>query len=106
LKDIAFWAIFETLLSVAIEFAQLFVPGRYTSTIDVITNGSGAWLGGLSFVFLKNNLKKERTGRLLALELPLMNVVYLLIPLMWLTGLKPRTSITRSAPSNLQPQSA
>ena len=87
--------IFGTLLSVAIEFSQLFVPGRYTSTIDVITNGMGAWLGGLTFVFLKKTLKEERTGRLLALELPLMNVVYLLIPLMWLTGLAAGEEVKR-----------
>ena len=87
--------IFGTLLSVAIEFAQLFVHGRYTSIIDVITNGSGAWLGGLIFVFLKRTLKEERTGRLSALELPLMNLVYLLIPLMWLTGLSAGPEILR-----------
>ena len=79
----------------AIEFAQLFVHGRYTSIIDVITNGSGAWLGGLIFVFLKRTLKEERTGRLSALELPLMNLVYLLIPLMWLTGLSAGPEILR-----------
>ena len=79
----------------AIEFAQLFVHGRYTSIIDVITNGSGAWLGGLIFVFLKQTLKEERTGRLPALELPLMNVVYLLVPLMWLTGLSAGEEVLR-----------
>jgi hypothetical protein len=87
--------IFGTLLSVTIEFAQLFVPGRYASTIDVITNGLGAWLGGFIFVFLKKSLKEECTGRLPALELPLMNVVYLLIPLMWLTGLSAGQEVLR-----------
>ncbi len=86
---------FGIFLSVAIELAQLFIPGRYTSAIDVITNGSGAWLGGLIFVFLKRTLKEERAGRLLALELPLMNVVYLLIPLMWLTGLSAGEEVLR-----------
>ena len=71
----------------AIEFTQLFIPGRYASAIDVITNGVGAWLGGLIFVLLAKSLKEERTDRLPAMELPLMNLVYLLIPLMWLTGL-------------------
>ena len=79
----------------AIEFAQLFVHGRYTSIIDVITNGSGAWIGGLIFVFLKKTLKEERTGRLPALELPLMNLVYLIIPLMWLTGLSAGQEVFR-----------
>jgi glycopeptide antibiotics resistance protein len=87
--------IFGTLLSVTIEFAQLFVPGRYTSIIDVITNGSGAWLGGLIFVFLKRTLKEERAGHLPTLELPLMNLVYLLIPLMWLTGLSAGQEVLR-----------
>jgi len=87
--------IFGTLLSVAIEFAQLFVHGRYTSIIDVITNGSGAWLGGLIFAFLEKTLIEERTGRLPALELPLMNLVYLLIPLMWLTGLSAGQEVLR-----------
>ena len=56
--------IFGTLLSVAIEVAQLFVHGRFTSAIDVATNGLGAWLGAIIFVFLKITLKEERTGRL------------------------------------------
>ena len=79
----------------AIGFAQLFVHGRYTSIIDVITNGSGAWIGGLIFVLLKKTLKEERTGRLPALELPLMNLVYLIIPLMWLTGLSAGQEVLR-----------
>jgi glycopeptide antibiotics resistance protein len=87
--------IFGTLLSVAIELAQLFVHGRYTSIIDVITNGSGAWLGGLIFALLEKTLKESRTGRLPALELPLMNLVYLLIPLMWLTGLSAGQEVLR-----------
>jgi len=80
---------------VAIEAAQLFVHGRYTSVIDVITNGSGAWFGGLIFVLLKQTLQEEHVGRLLALELPLMNLVYLLIPLMWLTSLSAGNEVLR-----------
>jgi len=76
--------ILGTLLSVVVEFVQLFVHGRYTSLMDVITNGSGAWIGGLIFVFLKKTLTEECAGRLPALELPLMNVVYLLVPWIWL----------------------
>jgi glycopeptide antibiotics resistance protein len=75
------------LLSLAIEFTQIFIPGRYPQFIDVITNGLGAWLGAISFVLLKSKLSGERTGKLISLELPLMNLVYLLIPLMWLNGL-------------------
>ena len=41
------------LLSIAIEFTQLFIPGRHTQVIDVINNGVGAWLGAILFVFFK-----------------------------------------------------
>ena len=77
---------FGILLSLGIEFSQLFVPGRYTQVIDVITNGMGAWLGAMVFVFLIGRLKEGGSVRLFVLELPLMNIVYLLIPLMWLNG--------------------
>jgi len=78
---------FGILLSSAIEFSQLFVPGRYSQVIDVITNATGAWLGAIIFVFMTKKLKEDRAVRLLSLELPLMNIVYLLIPLMWLNCL-------------------
>src|SRR5690606_38714249 len=35
------------LLSVAIEAAQLWIPGRFASSADVLTNGSGVILGWL-----------------------------------------------------------
>jgi len=78
---------FGTLLSLGIEFSQLFVPGRFAQIIDVITNGMGAWLGAMVFVFLMARLKEGGSVRRFALELPLMNLLYLLIPLMLLNGL-------------------
>ena len=86
---------FGILLSSAIELSQLFVAGRYTQIIDVFTNGFGAWLGAIIFVLLKQWLKEDRAVRLLALELPLMNLVYLLIPSMWLNGLSMGGEISR-----------
>lgn len=79
--------LFSLILSTAIEFFQAFIPGRYTQVIDVATNGLGAWAGALIFTFLKGQLEGEHAGRLFALELPLMGLIYLLIPLMWLNGL-------------------
>lgn len=79
-----FWGF---LLSISIEFTQLFIPGRYTQVIDVITNCLGSWLGAILLVLLKGQLSGERAGKLFSLELPLMNLVYLLLPLMWLNGL-------------------
>lgn len=75
------------LLSLIIESAQLYIPGRYTQPFDVIMNGAGAWLGALIFVFLKGILKESRPVRIFTLELPLINLVYLLIPLIWLSTL-------------------
>ncbi len=83
------------LLSIAIEFTQLFIPGRHTQVIDVINNGVGAWLGAILFVFLKRRLSGESAGKLFSLQLPLMNVVYLLIPLMWINGLTIGTEAVR-----------
>lgn len=75
------------LLSLAVESSQAFIHGRVTSVIDVIANSLGAWLGAMVFTFVGNQLKEHRAGRLIALELPLMGLVYFLIPLMWLNGL-------------------
>jgi len=50
--------IFGLLLSSAIEFTQVFIPGRYTQLIDVITNGLGAWFGAILFVFIKGTIKR------------------------------------------------
>jgi len=79
--------LFGLILSTAIEFIQAFIPGRFTQAVDVVTNGLGAWLGGMIFAFLGSQLKGGHAGRLFALELPLMGLIYLLIPLMWLNGL-------------------
>lgn len=75
------------LLSLTIESAQVFIAGRYPQVSDVLLNGSGAWLGAMLFRVLKKNLNAKQPFKLFALELPLMNLVYLLVPLMWLNGL-------------------
>lgn len=53
----------------------------------MLTNGLGAWVGAMVLVYLIGRSKENHTIRLFALELPLMNLAYLLIPLMWLNGL-------------------
>ncbi len=76
------------LLSMAIESAQLFERERFTSVLDVTTNAMGAWIGALAFdrVARTTRLDGRMIGRL-SLELPLMGLVYLLIPLLWLNAL-------------------
>jgi VanZ family protein len=73
------------LASATLESLQLYLPGRFPSPVDVLANTFGAWLGSQ----LHSRIAAHLDGRLvrgLALELPLMNVVYLLIPLLWLDG--------------------
>lgn len=76
------------LLSMAIESAQLFEVERYTSVLDVATNAAGAWLGAVAFERLAPRARVDGVliGRL-SLELPLMGLVYLLVPLLWLNSL-------------------
>lgn len=76
------------LLSGTIESAQLFEATRYSSLLDVLTNTAGAAVGSLLFTRLAHRLRPGAAAvRSLALELPLMGLVYLLVPLMWLVGL-------------------
>lgn len=76
------------LLSLSIEMMQLFEVERYTSPVDVLTNASGALLGALLYQFVDRSVRIDgRTIGRLSLELPLMGLVYLLVPLLWLNAL-------------------
>jgi glycopeptide antibiotics resistance protein len=76
------------LLSGLIETAQLFEGERYTSLIDVFANGAGAGAGASlqRLAAQRIHLNARLIGRL-SLELPLMGIVYLLVPLLWLTSM-------------------
>ncbi len=74
-------------VSGAIETLQLFSPTRFTSLLDLATNTAGAAIGAWAFVRLAQRLEDETAVQSLALELPLMGLVYQLIPLCWLIGL-------------------
>lgn len=76
------------IVSSAIESAQLFEIERYTSPLDIATNALGAWLGALAADRVATYLREgdAMVGRF-SLELPLMGLVYLIIPLLWLNAL-------------------
>ncbi len=74
-------------LSTTIETAQLFAPDRFSSPLDVLTNTIGALVGALLFAGLSKKVESTDTVHSLALELPLMGLIYLLVPLAWLLGL-------------------
>jgi glycopeptide antibiotics resistance protein len=78
---------FGVLVSAAVEACQLFLPGRVSSLIDVGTNGLGAVLGAAAAAYQRASVRQEEGPLVFAFEMPLMNVVYLLIPLLWLGGL-------------------
>jgi glycopeptide antibiotics resistance protein len=73
-------------VSFLLEAAQILVAGRNPSPVDVVVNGGGAWLG--AYV-------QRRMGRRLAstapwalgLELPLLAVLFMLVPLLLVNSL-------------------
>lgn len=72
--------------SALLEGTQQFIDGRYSSPIDVATNGFGAWFGALVYQRLQGHLRARLADKL-ALELPLMGLLYLLVPLQWIAAL-------------------
>jgi glycopeptide antibiotics resistance protein len=88
--------VFGVLFSLLIESSQQFLPIRFPQVSDIITNGLGAWLGGLIFIRLQRHMGKGgNTGKVFTTELPLMYIIYLLIPLMWISGLADARDIKR-----------
>ncbi len=76
------------LLSVAIETTQLFEPARFSSPVDVASNATGALLGAWLYVRLARRLRADAlVAGGLALELPVMGLVYVSLPLVTLAAL-------------------
>ena len=76
------------LLSLGVESLQQFIPGRFSSPLDLLTNLAGAWLGGWCFRWAAESISSRQCEiGVMALDLPLMGLVYLLLPLLWLSGL-------------------
>ncbi len=73
--------------SAVIEAGQLFLPDRFTSLFDVLTNGLGAAIGAQLYTALRPRVRVGAGAvSLLALDLPLMGLVMLLVPLLWASG--------------------
>lgn len=75
-------------ISLIIEMIQLFVPARTPSVIDILANTLGAGLGAMIYDILSARIavSKGMVGRL-RLETPLMGLIYLLLPLLWIDTL-------------------
>lgn len=73
------------LFSLMIEIVQLFLAGRYTSPMDVLTNATGAMIG--AWVYQHTEVLFNRhTALKMALHYPLSVAVYLMVPLLWLSS--------------------
>ncbi|MBP8925182.1 MAG: VanZ family protein [Pseudomonadales bacterium] len=77
--------LFGALASLAIETAQLFLQARSSSLLDGVGNALGCVLGALMCAALRAQMERRMPGAL-TLDLPLINLLYLLLPLMWLAG--------------------
>ena len=76
------------LASASIELVQLFEVSRYASVSDVVANAGGAYIGAIGQIRLSRRIAMDaRTVGRLSLELPVMGLVYLLIPLLWVDGI-------------------
>lgn len=75
------------LASLMIEGTQFFLPSRFPALQDLAMNALGAMLGARAHDIAARRLDVD--GRVvsgLGLELPLMTLVYLLVPLLWLNA--------------------
>lgn len=86
---------FGLLISGIVEIGQLFLPSRYSSGLDIITNGMGSWLGALLAGFYQRMVRQGRMPELFGFGLPLISSAYLLIPLLWLSGIATGTEKSR-----------
>lgn len=77
--------LFGAGISFIIETLQLFIPARTPSVADMLANALGAGLGGFVYDLISARLviTPSMLGRL-RLETPLMGLIYLLIPLLWI----------------------
>jgi VanZ family protein len=75
-------------LSASVEFVQIFIPVRTASPVDLVSNALGAALGVWLYdrIVARIAMTPAMVGRL-ALEIPLMALMYILVPLLWMNAL-------------------
>ena len=76
---------YGVVLSLFIEFTQAFIIGRTTSGVDLVANGSGALIGAGILDYVRGKIDEKEPYRVSTLQIPLVNLVLLLTPLIWLT---------------------
>ncbi len=84
-----------TSISLVIESCQLFLPDRYPAISDILANGIGAWAGlKLHDVIKKKTLNADMLN-VIALNLPLTGLVYLVTPLLMINAFSTGTDPQR-----------
>lgn len=73
--------------SLLIETSQLFLRRRYAGPIDVMSNAAGAWLGVVARDAIERWAlwRPHLVGRV-GLDVPLVGLLYLLVPQLWLSS--------------------
>lgn len=79
-------ALFGAALSATLETCQLFVPVRLTSLTDLLGNALGATLGAWLCAVVRARLRRA-LPEVLTIDHPLLNTVYLSLPLMGLASI-------------------
>ncbi|MBU6365665.1 MAG: hypothetical protein KJT01_05590 [Gemmatimonadetes bacterium] len=74
-------------LSVAVGAARLWIPGRTPAILEAAANVAGTLLGGWGYHRIFRMVRASQAVKQLALELPLVAVLYLLVPVVALLGL-------------------
>jgi VanZ like family len=75
-------------ISAVAEMGQLFMPARTPSFADLATNTLGTWLGAILHDLIATRIAMSpRLLGSLALEVPLMGLLYLFVPLLWVNRL-------------------
>jgi VanZ family protein len=73
--------------SLLIETSQLFLRRRYAGPIDVVSNAAGAWLGVMARDWIERwALWHPRLVGRIGLDVPLVGLLYLLVPQLWLSS--------------------
>src|SRR5688572_866654 len=79
--------VIAAVCSLLIETAQLFLRRRYAGPIDVVSNAAGAWLGVLARDWIERwALWHPRLVGRIGLDVPLVGLLYLLVPQLWLSS--------------------
>lgn len=79
-------ALFGLAISACVESTQQFIPARLTSLTDLMGNGIGATLGAWLCTVVRSHLERVFPD-LLTLDHPLLNIVYLSLPLLGLVSI-------------------